>query len=355
VIVAFALVRAYRWSLGRRTTALVALSFLASGGRLIGLRLHWGPAMQGLAAFEELVNGIVPPLLALVIGSYYVDAQDRTRRIEHLVAQREVEAQRALADLEHEELRVRRAVSETLHGRIQQRLVFIAARMTTIIPAAEENEAWPAVEELKRLIAEVDDLREEEVRQLSHSVYPTGLDIGLQQAIQLQLSRIPASFAVALTVTPAAADVDDVADPELDPASRLLLVAAVDEGVTNAVKHGGAAKIEVVVDLTDKAPGGPPAGHREGRQRGSGSRGTSVEAIEGEERPSTGQWIVVSVIDDGAAAQIATEITESGLARLRQRLEAHGGGIDLAQVKSGATLRAWIPRPPRGQRDAAAR
>jgi signal transduction histidine kinase len=314
VIVVFALLRGFRWSLVLRSIALVVLSFLASAGRLAVLRGQWGPSVSGLPALEELINGIVPPLLALVIGLYFVDAQQRTARIERLIAQREFEAQKALSDLEHEELRVRREVSESLHGHIQQRLVFVAASLAAIIPRAEAKNDQAAVEELRRLISEIDKLRDAEVRQLSHALYPAGVDIGLQQALQLQIRRIPPNIAVGFTVTSEAAGVDDVTDPEFDPAIRLLLVSALEEGITNAIKHGMASELDIVLDLV---PGDP--GHR----------------------------VVVEIRDNGETSPDAP-IHFSGLARLRARLESHGGGLGFEPGMSGARLRFWVARPARG-------
>jgi signal transduction histidine kinase len=327
-VLVFALAGGYRWTLGRRSAALVILSLAASAGRLGEMRIVWGAGLSGLRAVAELLNGIVPPLLALVIGLYYVDAQDRTRRIQRLIAVREVEAQKALADLEHEELRVRRSVSDTLHGRIQQRLVFIAASLTPIAQAARQAGREDEANELAGLIDDLDRLREEEVRQVSHALYPSGLDMGLQQALRLEIARIPASIAVEYRLSPAAAGVDDVTNPEFDSADRLLLVSAVEEGVTNALKHGTATALTIGVDVEQIA-----------------------------DRP----MVVVTVSDDGQAAPKQSEpdpspanesevqdlgLAASGLARLERRFEARGGGLEFTPGDGhGATLRVWLPRP----------
>ncbi|MDR3201884.1 MAG: hypothetical protein LBT54_01905 [Bifidobacteriaceae bacterium] len=319
-IALFAAWRGYAWSMGWRAAALVVLALFASSGRLLVFRLVWPGDFMELRAVEELINGIVPPLLAVVVGLYYVDAQGRTRRIERLVAVREFEARKALADLEHEELRVRREVSDSLHGQIQQRLVFIATRLAAVVPLAEAARDVTATEELRRLISEIDDLREEEVRRLSHALYPSGVDIGLHQALQLQVRRVPANIAVRYSVTDAAAAVDDVTDPELDPAARLLLVGTLEEGITNAIKHGMASELSIAVDLAPAEP-----------------------------RPR----IVIEVADNGRAAPPGEQVVFSGLARLRSRLESHGGGLELlATGERGATLRFWIERPAQPHRPA---
>ncbi|MCL2786912.1 MAG: hypothetical protein FWD59_00185 [Micrococcales bacterium] len=314
VIVLFAWVGGTRWGLGRRAVALLVFPLLGSAGRLAGLRLHWGEELSGLPAVAELANGLVAPLLALVIGLYYVDAQERARRIQRLIAQRELEAQRALGDLQAEELRVRQEVSHALHGRIQQRLVFIAARLAAIVPWAERDDDASKATELRELVEEVDELRETAVRELSHHLYPTGLDIGLHAAIQLYLARLPAAIAVTHEVSDAAAEVDDVTNPQLSTADRFLLVSVLEEGVTNAVKHGRATQVHVGLDLAEV-----------------------------EDAPA----LVVEVRDNGLT-EVGSEISPlSSLARLRARMESRGGGLALVRSEhdDGATLRFWLPRP----------
>ncbi|MDR1151348.1 MAG: hypothetical protein LBK72_02525 [Bifidobacteriaceae bacterium] len=359
VIVAFALAKGYRWTLGRRVLALIALPLAASAGRLIGLRLVWGMAVGDLRALAELLNGVVPPLLALVVGLYYVDAQDRARRIQRLAAIREIEAQKALTDLEHEELRVRRSVSDTLHGRIQQRLVFVAARLTSFVDAARGDGRDREAGELADLVDDLDLLREEEVRQVSHALYPSGLDIGLQQALRLEIARIPATLGVDYRVSPAAAAVDDVTNPELSSADRLLLVAAVEEGVTNAVKHAAATAVSIGVDVADD----------HGRQmvtltvRDNAAVGASANSTTSHDGGEVGESENPAVLPAGTAgtphgpsaftvpaaegaAPPDQRLTMSGLARLGRRFAARGGGLSFDPGDGhGATLRVWLPRP----------
>ncbi|MDR0504568.1 MAG: hypothetical protein LBG70_02000 [Bifidobacteriaceae bacterium] len=317
-VIVFAVMGGFRWPLIRRVSALVVLPLLASLARLTGLRLYWGSQVTGLPALEELINGLVAPLLALVFGLYYVDSQEHTRAIEHLVTQRENEAARALSDLEAEELRVRRDVSQALHGKIQQRLVFFATRLAAVKQHAEHDGNRWAASELQALINEVDDLREAEVRQLSHQLYPTALDIGFQPAVSLLLGRIPATVAVEYTVSPAASEVDDVTNPEFASADRLLLVSALEEGITNALKHASASSLAIRLDV---------------------------------ETTDDRQMLVVEVRDNGQELPSGEPVVMSGLARLRQRLEARGGGLTLQPdaLGSGLLLRYWMPRPAEAQ------
>ncbi|MDR1294295.1 MAG: hypothetical protein LBK59_04975 [Bifidobacteriaceae bacterium] len=363
VIIVFASAKGYRWTLGRRVVALVVLPLVASAGRLVGLRLVWGMALGDLRAVAELLNGVVPPLLALVVGLYYVDAQDRARRIQRLVAIREIEAQKALTDLEHEELRVRRSVSDTLHGRIQQRLVFIAARLASLAEAARDGGRDEEAADLAELVDDIDLLREEEVRQVSHALYPSGLDIGLQQALRLEIARIPATLGVDYRVSPAAARVDDVTNPELSSADRLLLVAAVEEGVTNAVKHGAATALRIGVDVDDDhgremvvltvsdnghAGLARDADHEADGGEAEDPRKHEVRANRGSAMPpgSPAGGVAFSVPATDGNAPPDQRLTMSGLARLGRRLATRGGGLSFDPGDgSGATLRVWLPRP----------
>ncbi|MDR0946101.1 MAG: ATP-binding protein [Bifidobacteriaceae bacterium] len=319
VVVCFGLLHGERWSLQWRALSLIVLALVASALRLGALRLLWGGEVIGARAGGEMINGLVAPLLALVVGLYFVDSTESARHVERVAAARQLETQRLITDLEGEEMRVRRDVSQTLHGHIQQRLVFIASQLQGVEASDRARGAVAQADTLAAMIEELDNLREQEVRQLSHSVYPGGVDIGLHQAFQLQLAHIPATVAVDLEVSPEAARVDTVLAPEFDEADRLILVTALQEGVTNALKHGGATRLTVALGVR---PG----------------RGSRTEEL------------VVEVRDNGTGVADPAHVTLSGLAQVRARLESRGGGLELVggAADAGTTLRFWLPRPAAG-------
>ncbi|MFM9597120.1 hypothetical protein ACKI1O_48115, partial [Streptomyces scabiei] len=69
------------------------------------------------------------------------------------------------------------------------------------VPAA--SEAVPELAaELRGLAETVEEIREADVRSLSHAVFPAGADISVIDAIAIMLRRLPPSIATTLTLGP---------------------------------------------------------------------------------------------------------------------------------------------------------
>jgi signal transduction histidine kinase len=114
--------------------------------------------------------------------------------------------------------------------------------------------------------------------------------------------------------TPAHVEVvDDASAPlaglgaRIDKRMRIVVVRVLEEGQTNALRHGGARRIRFAADVT-------------------------------------GDALLLEVASDGASP--AADVRMSGLARLRQQLGVVGGTLELAAgATEGAVLRARLPLP----------
>lgn len=239
----------------------------------------------------------------VVIAAFTVTLLNRqAREAERAQRHAMIRAAEALSELQQEELRVRRDVADMLHGTMQQRLVVLRS---TIDSALEDLAEAPtadatarAQDRLRTVRRELDEMRENELRALSASLYPEGLDRGLVPALRALTARVPASIAVRF-------DVDDVPTPDtLGQEERLLLVRVAEEGVSNALRHGDAHEIEVRLTCADDG-------------------------------------FVVEVRNRGVPPEPGIEL--SGLARLRSRLQDRGGSLELRSEAEGATLRAVLP------------
>jgi signal transduction histidine kinase len=296
-----------------RTAVVIGAAALASWLRLLILVLtrHHDPSTGFLLIEYAFATGATSG--ALVGGLLYLDSRERIAGQERLRAEHELRAARALADLEREELRVRRQVSGQLHGAVQQRLVVIGAELDDLaarmdpagagpgLPGAPGGAGGPggagdAARRMRELAAEVDELREEEVRRISHALFPVGADIGAFQAAQVMLQRLPGSMRTELTTGPHGGLLSDPTDTSMPVEDRLVVVAVVEEAVTNALRHGGARRVHV---HGDGEPGAEP--------------GTVVA--------------VVTVDDDGSGPP--AEPVLNGLARLRDRVAGRGGELTL--------------------------
>jgi signal transduction histidine kinase len=156
----------------------------------------------------------------------------------------------------------------------------------------------------------LDEVRESEVRAVAHALYPMAADLDLETALRALADRVPTSVRLEIQYAGGAGEL--VAGSALAPADRVTLFSIVEEGVTNAVKHGRAATIRVALDAEPEA--------RRGR--------TAVR---------------ITVEDDGTGLDGVT-VELSGLGRIRARVRGRGGELTLGPSPTGgARLEARLP------------
>jgi len=128
-------------------------------------------------------------------------------------------------------------------------------------------------------------------------------------AVRSLLGRLPTMIGTRLVVSDAVRRLDDPAAPALSQTERLLVVRVVEESVTNALRHGGATRLDVVI------------------------------------REEAGRMQVV-VTDNGEGYDSsAADVTQrSGLARLADRLALVRGSLEISSMPgAGATVTSWLP------------
>ena len=293
-----------------RGTLVVLVSLLVSPLRFAVQLALWGPAMVETPWSWDLAVGCITTAAALGFAVYLAGTQMAAVRSERLAAEHEYRSRQVALELENEELRVRREVSDVLHGRIQQRLVFLTTELDSLVPVAEAACDEASANRLRGIIKDLDQLREADVRDLSHSLLPAGVSLGLAQALALQVAEVPPQVRVEVDIAPEVAEIDDVIDPKLDLAQRLLLVQVLEEGITNAIKHAAATALSIQVNL-----GEPP-----------------------KLAPAD---MVIAVTNNGAP--LSSQVVLSGLSHLQRRAQQHGGDLDLTTTEDGRTrLQAWI-------------
>ncbi len=256
----------------------------------------------GLALVTEIGTTAIAAVATLLIGFALVAAWGRLQTVERQRASSELEARLAYAELQDEELRVRREVAHGIHGSVQNVFVVLEAELNDTARRLAPDDA----ERIRRAAETVRGLREGELRSLSSVLYPVDLDRGLDPALTALVVRLPAHVAVELDFHEAARALD--AD-RLPFDTRLLLVRVVEEALTNAVGHGDAHRIRFALE------------------GGAGS-----------------PTIRVTLDDDGIG--LGPHPVRSGLHRLGRQVELLGGVLDLvpSPVLSGARLHAIVPR-----------
>lgn len=241
-----------------------------------------------------MISAIYAVALAVTEALSHARLAER-RRMMHAA-----QASDALASLQQEELRVRRSIAEQLHGTLQNRFVLLAAELNDVARGVGS----PDRERIGAVRAQLDELRERELRSLSSSLYPEQLDRGLLPALRALMARVPASIGVDVELADSAEALED-ADESLDVGRRLVLVRVAEEGLSNALRHGNATRVGLAL------------------------------ALEGER-------LTLTFADDGEGVEPSPGL--SGLARLRDRLTGFGGTLDLTPAAGGgAVLRATLP------------
>jgi two-component system sensor histidine kinase UhpB len=305
-----ALIRAHRapsfsWMLGAVVVAAMIATSVRYGTQLV-LGIYQDP--QGSVRDAELVSGLIMGTISGLIGMWAMVSRRAMREQIRVATRDAVHIEVAVKALEQEEIRVRRAVAEGLHGTLQSKLVLVDARLASLLSRrgeeALDEESRASVEWIR---AELGEAREIDVREMSRLLYPDRLELGLVPALRALLGRIPASVATQLVVSDAVRVLDDPESSSLTVSERLLAVRVVEEGITNALKHGPPASVRVVLEVSDRL-------------------------------------LHVRVENDGDLYDPASAGDPSGTARLDTRLSLVGGRLELRPGNDkGAHLDAWLP------------
>jgi len=189
----------------------------------------------------------------------------------------------------------RRRIQRDLHDGAQANLVALGMRLRRLqrnpgragsIPAAELNDDLDAsVELVQRTISDL--------RALAQGVRPSSLDEGLDAAIRGMVQSVPMPVELSL---------DAISVPEPSATAAYYLAA---EAVTNALKHARAGRIRIALE-------------------------------------KVAEGIRLSVEDNGSGG--ASETIGSGLAGIRDRVEAAGGRLSVSSShETGTRVEAVFP------------
>lgn len=295
---------------GGLAARLALLIALAVGMTRFGLQcltgLYADPTLRDAAV--EVGSTAMVVLISVAVARVQLRARRRVREQAGEAAEERMRAAAALARLSAEEARVRREVADDLHGTLQGRIVLVQAQLDALTRAHDLDGDDGALRAgIGRVRAELDRIRETEIRAVSHRLHPAGVTIGLAHALRLLVRTIPPEVEVETLIgleaeaTAPAAGADALV-------RRVALLRAAEEGVTNALRHGGASRLRVQLDRLD------------------------------------GDVLRVRVDDDGSG--LAPGAVQSGLAMVAERLEALGGSVELHRSPwGGVRLEACLAMP----------
>lgn len=262
---------------------------------------------EARALGAEVLSGTLIALISTAIGVASMVSLRRSRAATREAEREAVSVEHAVRALEDEEIRVRRAVAEGLHGTLQQRLVLVDARLDAV-QAATERALPAATADVRWVRSQLAEARDLDVRRMSRLLYPDRLELGVVPAVRALLGRLPATIATNLVVGEELRGVDDPTRGGLTIPERLLAVRVVEEAVTNALKHGPPSRVDVRMDVDD------------------------------------GVLEVVVANDGGSFDAPAEQDPTTGTARLAQRLGIAGGSLHVGPgAGGGALVEARVP------------
>ncbi|EIC07878.1 ATP-binding region ATPase domain protein [Microbacterium laevaniformans OR221] len=278
-----------------------ALTLAAARAALAALL---APDAVAPARIGEYISATVAAACAVGLGLVQVDVARRIRHAEREQSIAQARAAGLVAELQEEELRLRYELAETIHGSVQGTFVVMEARLRHLALSAQHADAGIAGE-LHAVAAQLERLREKELRALSGRLYPVDLERGLAPAVRALVVRLPPSVAVTAP--------DDAVfaafESRLSHEARVLVVRVIEDAFSNALRHGSADHVIITA-------------------RESGST------------------LHVVVSNNGSAPPATPSL--SGLARLRRRAQVLGGELVLAprhggRSPSGARLALTLP------------
>lgn len=172
---------------------------------------------------------------------------DNARLVSQL-QQRLAEVRRAQQLIITAEETLRREIAELLHGSLQTKLLLVWHQLGQCEQLVGGDPA-AAQALLAAARAEIDLIREQDVREASHLLHPSIIRVGLVPAVRSLARRFEQQMRISLTVDPALAELDDPAANQLPEPLRLAVYRVTEEALANAYRHAAAGAVEISLVL----------------------------------------------------------------------------------------------------------
>lgn len=185
---------------------------------------------------------LLPEVYAEQIALYFQNRQ--LLADQRFIAQALQDSQQLIAAAEE---RTRREISEVLHSRVQSRLLVAWYRLGEVQQAHPEFAA-----QLDAIRDDLEDLREHDLRSISHQLHPEALRVGLIAALQVFVTQLQGVIEVVIDVDDVTRMLDDPLSNKLSHPLRLIIFRSIEEAVGNVLKHASASQIQVHLHSTDK-------------------------------------------------------------------------------------------------------
>lgn len=203
------------------------------------------------------------------------------------------------------EERFRREVAEQLHGRVQTKLFLLENSLQVLLNSATISNS-DAIYRLQSIQNELKQVRDRDIRHLSHRLHPGLIRVALRPALRLLENQFQGLTEVHFVISPAVAAVDTPIENGFSERTRLVAYRVIEESLLNAVRHGMAEHVTIELGILK------------------------------------GCLFQVRVIDDGQGFQGPP--TGLGLQLMKSRVHSVNGTLSIrSSVSSGTEVEALIP------------
>ncbi len=218
------------------------------------------------------------------------------------------ELQRARGMITEAQERLRQDIAEELHGRVQTRLLVVWHRLGQSLAELPSDPAH-AAQVLEAARADLDTIREQDVRRVSHRLHPAALQLGLIPALQSLVFDAEPHAPVELRVEPDVRRLDDLLNNRIPAPVRLALFRCAEVTLGNAMRHAAGAAITLKLErpiptslqlsISDEGPGCDPAAVPSGL--GFHTISNYIEALQG-------HWTFHSTPGEGTRVTVTLSI-----------------------------------------------
>lgn len=192
------------------------------------------------------------------------------------------------------EERQRQEIAELLHSRVQTNLLLIWSRLGAARELVQEDPER-AVELLGEVQADLDRIREREIRQASYLLHPAIIRVGLIPALRSLASRFEDVLAVSVIAEQRVSELDDPLDNRLSEDFRVSVYRIVEEALNNVHRHARADRAEVSIGIEENGVlrlTVEDNGH--GYNTATAQTGLGLTVIDNRVEQLGGTWTVVS-------------------------------------------------------------
>ncbi len=146
---------------------------------------------------------------------------------------------------------VRREIADRLHGPIQTKLLIAWHRAMSLSEQTASFSPEQVADSLKEIAAIIDEVREKDIRELSHAVHPGLIHVALRPALEQLVDRFGSALEICLQFDPVLEAIDSMVDNRIPEEIRLASYRIIEEALSNAVHHGHARSVSIQVGVAN--------------------------------------------------------------------------------------------------------